>query len=418
MTISNNSRHDLSYLSIRAKNPDTPRSVTRNLRNLPVNKPIRTGFQYSNMMFTVASHLIETLTNQSFADFLKTHFFKPLGMNSTHLQPKSAIAAGLKDRIASPYQWDDNQEAYKPVELQQIPESQGAGSIFTSVNDYIKYVKALMNHQEPPITEEIYKSLTKPRIISNPSDSTEDLEPLTSPFLYAVGLEVIYYRGHKIVQHQGGDPGIGSIHFFLPTLMFGGVILGNSGSAPEVTYILARELIDAALQVPENQRSDWNKRKHDEDESSDKEEGESLKKRLGLLDLDGSKQPQKTALLVYTGEYYHAGYHSTTVSINDANELFVDATDRTMGFTLTFEHVRDQTKYIAHSTDYFDGTTRKLAAQFHFENDRVAKMGLDLEPDMEELIWFDKALDPASSDETATPGHAEVTERVRDRGEL
>lgn len=34
--------------------PDTPKTVTRKLRYLPVTKPIRTAYQYSNTMYTVA----------------------------------------------------------------------------------------------------------------------------------------------------------------------------------------------------------------------------------------------------------------------------------------------------------------------------------------------------------------------------
>lgn len=37
--------HDTSYLSTRAAHPDTPQSVTRNVRNLVITEPIRTKYQ-------------------------------------------------------------------------------------------------------------------------------------------------------------------------------------------------------------------------------------------------------------------------------------------------------------------------------------------------------------------------------------
>jgi CubicO group peptidase (beta-lactamase class C family) len=69
-------RHDYSYLGIRAKHPDTPQSVTQNLRHLPNAAPLRTKFLYSNIMFIVASWLVEKMSGIAFADFLHQNFFE------------------------------------------------------------------------------------------------------------------------------------------------------------------------------------------------------------------------------------------------------------------------------------------------------------------------------------------------------
>jgi CubicO group peptidase (beta-lactamase class C family) len=68
-------RHDFSYLSIRAEHPDTPQSITRNLRNLPTAAPIRTKLLYSNIMFIVASWLVEAMSGLKFAEYLRVNFF-------------------------------------------------------------------------------------------------------------------------------------------------------------------------------------------------------------------------------------------------------------------------------------------------------------------------------------------------------
>lgn len=69
-------RHDLSYLGIRAEHPDTPQSITRNLRNLPTAAPLRTKWMYSNIMYIVASWLVEKMSGLAFSDFLQENFFK------------------------------------------------------------------------------------------------------------------------------------------------------------------------------------------------------------------------------------------------------------------------------------------------------------------------------------------------------
>ena len=345
------------------------------------------------MMYTVATHLIETHTQQSFSDFLRERFWKPLGMTSTHLQPKSAIAAGLEDRIITPYHWDADEQKYNAAKLQQIPEAQGAGSVFTSVNDYILWVKAMMN-QEFPITEGVYAGMTKPRIICNPDDDIESLAPFKSPALCAAGLQVEYYRGHKLVSHTGGDPGVGSFHFFLPGKKFGGVLFGNGGDAGSVAYVLAHELIDAELDVPEAERGDWNARERKDDDEYMAKRDDRWKEMLDIpINVDMlASDPQIRSLEAYTGTYTNVGYHDIVVQIRD-DRLFIDASDRTMGFYLRLEHFRHDERYIAHSEDFHDGAKGKLAVNFCFgdgDGGRATQMGVDLEEDVGDFIWFNR----------------------------
>ena len=240
----------------------------------------------------VVAYLVETKSNQRFADFLRTNFFEPIGMSSTHLQPDAAKAAGLGDRIVTPYHWFEDDKALKPVRLQQCPEANGNGSIITSVNDYIKYVQKMMN-QEEPFSEAIYKALIKPRIVANPDDGPNDLDPFTSPETYDAGWGSRYYRGHSIVWHDGGITGFSSQHFFLPEVKFGAVIFGNPSSAGLMTTILAYELIDEALKVPQSERVDWDAIMAERKKKWEAEEAEEEPERRNKLcpDSDGTSQP-------------------------------------------------------------------------------------------------------------------------------
>lgn len=69
-------RHDFSYLNRRAVYPDTPQSVTKNLRNLQNAAPLRTKFIYSNIMYIVASWLVESMTGLAFSEFLDRNIFQ------------------------------------------------------------------------------------------------------------------------------------------------------------------------------------------------------------------------------------------------------------------------------------------------------------------------------------------------------
>jgi hypothetical protein len=337
---------------------------------------------YNNMMFTVATYLLEKQSGLSFSDFLQERFFRPLGMHSTNLQPERARANGLSDRIATGYAWQEKIEEYKGFQSPDCPEADGAGSIITSVNDYIKWVKAMMNNEDP-ITAEVYNGLVKLRSIEDPE--MDELPPFTSMTAYAVGWEVLFYRGHKVIQHSGSVPGFGTRHFFLPGFKFGGVIFGNSSDAGVAAQVLVQELIDEVLGVPKAERLDWNKIESAKESEDEDEEGKLREKICpGLKE----PQPQTLPLSVYTGEYWNLGYHSIVVQVKD-DKLFIDATDRSMGFTLTFDHVCEQTAYIAHLSDFLEGGDTTIRAEFEINKGRAVKLGLQFELDMEGLIWFD-----------------------------
>ena len=336
---------------------------------------------YNNMMFTVATHLVETISGMPFSEFLKEHIFKPLSMVSTNLQPSAALKAGLQDRLSTGYYWNKDSETLRPVELSETPEDQGAGSIITSVNDYIKWVKALMN-QEAPISAEVYQGLTTPRMICSPDINDEEKMPFSSPLLYAAGLETHYYRGYQVIQHDGLISGFTSAHFFLPSLKFGGVLLGNSTSASDIIETIIHELIDEAIQTPESQKPDWNAIQKAANKRSDEEEEESRKD-------PSTRQPLEKPLSTYLGRYSNAGYHELTVEDRNG-QLFADAKDRSFAFYLTFEHFSDGRIFEATLVDPYEWEEEKLDAEFVFEDEKVVRMGIKFEEDLDEMIWFDK----------------------------
>ncbi|KAL7794413.1 beta-lactamase/transpeptidase-like protein [Trichoderma ceciliae] len=395
--------NDNSYLGPRAEHPDDARSVTRNLRNLATAAPVRSKFMYCNMMFTVATYLVEQKTGISFADFLEERFFQPLGMASSNLQPGRARAKGLEDRITPGHWWDKKANKYSTFVIPDAPEAQGAGSIITSVDDYVKYVRAMMD-KEAPFTEDIYNGLIRARTIV--SLDYEKLSPFTSPLLYAAGWEVHHYRGHMIVAHNGGIAGASTTHFFVPDLEFGGAMFGNSDDASFVAEVLMQELVDELLGLPQDQRLNWDRvlyEKHtdrrydesgknanddaDEDEADEARqvEAERQKLRPGIKE----SEPQKMPLSAYTGEYWNPGWRGLKVEVRDGH-LFIDCSDRSYVFTLRLRHVCEQTKYIAHMREVVGGPSTPLRAEFRFDNEVAVKLGIAFEEKLDDYIWFDR----------------------------
>lgn len=373
---------------------------------MPIAYPIRSRYIYSDIGYIVATHLIEVKTGQNFPDFLEERFFQPLGMDSTSLQPTAARAKGFGDRIAPGYLWDKKHSTYREITGPDCPEGQGAGSIITSANDCIKWVKALMRH-EGPVSDKVYHDLV--RLRSFCQNGGRMSKPYRSPDFYAAGLEVYYYRGYEVVGHDGAIPGFRSRFFWVPKIKFGGVILGNSDGAFSFGNILTLQLIDAAIGIlraeppviksdvplrPQSQVQDSViqspkaiDEKEEESDGSDEDEDEEQAALVAMVD---TAQAQVTPLNAYTGRYWHPGYHTIVVEVKD-EKLFVDATDRSLEFTLHFDHVSDQTKYIAHMYDpYYEDWVFHLKAEFEFEEDRAVRLGLDFEESLKELIWFER----------------------------
>lgn len=346
-------------------------------------------------MYTVATHLVEHTTEGTFSDFLEENILQPLHMDSTALFLKRAQAKGLGGRIATGYQRDRVTNQFNAVQQSHSPEAQGSGQIISSANDYAKWIRATLN-REGPITEDMFSGLTTRRIQQDPP--TEDLDDDQISY-YALGWEVRHYGGYTLVSHYGGESGYQCNHFFIPELKFGGAIFSNSDNADSLVSILTYLLIDKVVHASRNGNSlqmngydsGSDSRSDSDDEESDYDENAEMQEEL-LRQYCPSvyePQPQDIPLSAYTGQYWNSGYRGINIQEKHGS-LFVDATDRSLGFTLTFKHVCQQTKYIAHLSMDLGDNDHPVKAEFVFKEDGAVKVGLQLEDRLEGYIWFEK----------------------------
>jgi CubicO group peptidase (beta-lactamase class C family) len=381
--------HEQSLMGETAANPDTPKTVTRNLRNLSTNKPLRTTYQYSNIMYTVASHLIEALTGTSFKSFLATQLWGPLDMKNTYFQVHSVEEHNHQDRLSKGYRWDEKKEEFVEVQWWRQHEGQGAGSIFSCVSDYAKWVRCMM-HQSLPLSTNSHKELIQPRVIVNPDREIQsDDEKLFSHTFYALVWEVQNYRAHSLIGHDGSVSGYESKMFYLPHWDWGIVVFGNSSGVGEVAEILCLTLIDDVLGIPLRDKADWS-RIIEERGSKAREEEERNENSLWSID-PKNRLPLRLPLLEFAELYHHPGYHTMTLVAQD-NRLAADCNDRSLPFELYLSHVSD-TRFNVQFHLEWDDYSVILKAQFQLRDDgkAVTRFGTDLSEDMAgELIWFVK----------------------------
>ncbi|KAF3039323.1 hypothetical protein E8E12_002565 [Didymella heteroderae] len=376
--------HDDALFGTSAAEPDNAKSITRKLRDLPFNKPLRADYQYSNLMFSVATHLIETVTGELYPDFVRTRIWEPLGMTTTyHDIPGIVEAGGAKDLLAMGYHWDKEIKTYLEVPSYAQPEGQGAGCVFSSVADYGKWMRALVQ-RSGPLSEGAHKDLVEGRTIV-PFEGNDAL-PHYGHALYALGLITESYRGHLVVGHDGSFYGFKAMMRFLPGHDWGVVVFGNSDDAFYVHQILLHQLMDDVLEVPQKERTDWpaywRKCQADENEEEKKEDPELLSPE--------PPEPLAVPLEELTGTYFNPGYRKLVLTVK-GGRLEADCRDRGMPFVLKFDHLSGMI-FAAEYKGLLDISRRKMKAEFEVrENGAVQRLGIPLCAQMEgEPIWFDR----------------------------
>lgn len=377
--------HDDALFGTQAAEPDSAQSITRKLRYLPFHKPLRTDYQYSNLMFSVATHIIEVVTGDTYPKLVRKKIWEPLGMTDTYHDIPEVEAADVRNRLAMGYRWDKGIGEYFEVPSYAQPEGQGAGCVFSSVADYAKWVQALV-HKSEPLSGDAHKEMIRGRTIIH-FDGNDAL-PLYGHALYALGLIVESYRGHLVVGHDGSFDGFKAVMRFLPEHNWGIVVFGNSDDAFYVHQILLHQLMDDVLRVPQEERTDWpaywRKCRADEDEEDEMEDPEML--------ASVSPGPIPVGLKKLAGTYFNAGYRNLVLE-HKQDRLEADCTDRGMPFVLDFTHILGLT-FIAEYKDMLNRSRRKMKAEFVLGGDgAVKRLGIPLCGEMEgEPIWFEKTI--------------------------
>jgi CubicO group peptidase (beta-lactamase class C family) len=227
----------------------TIRDVVRSLRHLPMDKEIRSAWQYCNAMFIAVSHAIEVTTGEWLGDFLRKRIWEPLDMNSTFFSLDDArkFAASGDTVLAQPYAWDEATQ-----QSREVPHCEGtlsgAGAVISNVLDYAKYIRSLIR-QTAPLSKAGHAALLKPR-----SFPPQMIPHLSKQTLYTLGLMTSTYRGETVVFHPGGLDGMTATMIYFPERDWGVAVFANAAGPGRES--LAWHLIDEMLHVPKNERID------------------------------------------------------------------------------------------------------------------------------------------------------------------
>ncbi|KAJ5628008.1 Beta-lactamase-like protein [Penicillium lividum] len=196
-------RHDWVWLA-----NITLQEAVQSLRNLPSTTSPRTTWQYSNLMYSAAAHLIETVTNQSLNSFFTENIWLPLNMTETYISLSEARKA---NREISQGFYVDLHGELSSTEQVYTDTIRGAGNILSSASDYAKWISTMLN-REPPFSPAGYEALFGAHSIISPNP----VEPFQTSTFYGLGWISGVYKGETIYFHGGdqfgGDAMINQTH--------------------------------------------------------------------------------------------------------------------------------------------------------------------------------------------------------------
>ena len=229
----------------------TVEEIIARVQYLPKNYDFRAGYGYSNVMYLTAGEVIEKVTGQSWHEYIRQHFFIPLGM------ARSVTTITELDKMgnyAMPHKLADG--VHTPMPWEEWATVAAMGGIISSVEDMSQWMIFNLNHgiwkKDTLLSSRSRNVLWTPHNIHMVDHTKNDHRVHMRG--YALGWTVSDYHGRYRVGHTGGYSGMLSAVTLIPDENLGIVVLTNGLKGiftPLIDYT-----IDAFLKVPER---DWSR---------------------------------------------------------------------------------------------------------------------------------------------------------------
>lgn len=188
--------------------PHTLAGLIERIRKQPLQFQPGSRFGYSNDGFIVLGAILEHVSGQDYADYLREHIFQPASMTSTDIGvyrpsqiPGMAHGYMLVGQDGQPVQPGPRQDSAAPSgslrdnDEPQVGNPSGGG--YSTVGDLLRFAQALTGHRllSPPLTDTVLAG----KVATGRPGPGQDS--------YAYGFADTRINGVRIVGHNGGSPG-------------------------------------------------------------------------------------------------------------------------------------------------------------------------------------------------------------------
>ena len=286
----------------------TTREVLERARYLTPEFDFRAGYGYSNLMFSAAGMVLESVTGRSWQEYIQTEFFKPLGMKNSNTSVKDFTP---QSNVALPHAVHADGTA-DIIDYLNWDNAPAAAAINSSVADMAQWIIMQLNNGDYNGAQLLNpKQMAYARRLHNPTDVRGSMRGKTSFQGYGLGWDIYDYYGHLVINHGGGSDGMISKVLMVPDEQFGFVILTNS-----INYLpsaLSYWILDSYLGKSAN---DYSAMYLDYKTSGEQREAKAYEEAKAARNL---KSKPDLPLEAYTGLYGGELYGDARVTIENGH---------------------------------------------------------------------------------------------------
>ncbi|MCU0624317.1 MAG: serine hydrolase [Gemmatimonadaceae bacterium] len=300
-------RHDLLWYNNRWATRD---DLVRRLAYLPPSADLRERFQYNNLMFLTAGHLVGVLTGKSWEEGLRELVLRPLGMARTNF----SVAESQRDPDHS-LGYGVRRDTIERLPFRDISLVGPAGSINSSAEEMTRWITLHLDGGKLGDTQVMQTATLRDMYRPYTPISGLGPAPELGPMSYGLGWFVDSYRGRYRAQHGGNIDGFTAAVTLLPNERIGVVVLANQNGAA-LPELLTRTALDRLLG---RDRKDWNGealRARDAAQGGQRQ----MEERKGEARIAGTKPSQPMA--AYVGTYADSGYGEATIALERDTLVF------------------------------------------------------------------------------------------------
>jgi CubicO group peptidase (beta-lactamase class C family) len=218
----------------RVTNATTTTAIVEEIKKYPYDFDPGAKWDYDNSGYMLLGYIVEKVSGQSYAEFLRENFFQPLGMTNTGVYranlelPHEALGYSL------------SKTGFKPALNWDMSWAGGAGALYSTVDDLYRWNEAIFNGR--------VLDAASLKAAFTPVKMNEDREnDLWNG--YGLGWMVGHDRALREIWHDGGVDGFGSCLLRAPNAAFTAVVLANAepGRPRANTTLLAHRLAEIFL---------------------------------------------------------------------------------------------------------------------------------------------------------------------------
>jgi CubicO group peptidase (beta-lactamase class C family) len=189
------------------------------------------NYQYSNLGYGVLDYVIQRTSGRSFAEYLRTAVFLPLGMTRSSLDVEPRLAPFVATR------YDD---AGAPLPAYSF-DHPGASAVFASAHDLVRFgmfhLKAHLPDQRAILPDAAIDEMHRPTATAADKN-------------YGIGFMVQQRDGYRMVSHSGSMNGVATDLRLFPAQHLAIVVLSNSNSTRNDRWVASTAERIAAVMLP------------------------------------------------------------------------------------------------------------------------------------------------------------------------